>query len=168
MENLRHWGLVVTITVSAILLMLCVGPLEIFTHGNYCDIVEYSDIDQEDFKGQVKLGEDPFIGEFAPVKRHFVGLALCLTNVPQDANGTVTVLLTDSKGRVLDTKETALNKVAEEKWYRVYLDANLKVGSSYYYAIKVQECDIYPGLPIVNSDYLGDESVDSDILIGYI
>lgn len=168
MKNMRNIVFIVMITASAVLLMLCVGPIDSFTHGNYCDAVDYSDIDQEDRLGYVDLGKDVFEGGFMPAKKHFVGLALCLVNVPQDAGGTITVLVTDSAGSVLAEEKISLNEVTAEKWHRVYLDADLRVGSKYVYTISAQGCDEYPGLPIVDEDYLGEESIDREILIGYI
>ena len=156
------------ITIALVVLILCIGPFDVFTHGNYCDVTELSSIGSDGFLGQVSLEDGPFTGEFTPMKRHFVGFELNLVNIPKEESGIIVVSVTDAKGKTLDSTEVDLKKITEQKWYRVYLDANLKVGTSYFYTVEAKDCSVYPCLQIVSNAYLEEENIDNGVLVGYI
>lgn len=47
----------VGITMLMLMLILMIGPLDLFAHGFYCDDIPYNDIRAEDFVEYIDLGQ---------------------------------------------------------------------------------------------------------------
>ncbi len=162
------YGMAVTITLAAAIAILCIGPLDVFTHGNYSDSVSPQNIDKEDFIGEIDLGEGKYTGEFIPEKRHFTGFELSLSNATKESTGRIRVSISTVEGRELGTEYIDICKIPEKSWYRVKFDVSLKMGRRYLYTISAEACNPAPYLQIVDPAYLGSENTGDNILIGYL
>lgn len=166
-QDFFHICMAVLLTIIAIIMIVCIGPKDVFTHGNYCDVVEPSNIEKEDFVGEVDLSKGKCEGEFIPQKNNFNGLQLWFANISPNDKGSISVSVTDSRGKILDRQYIDTKRVTKKSWYNVYIDAKLEAGLVYKYIIEAKNCDIYPKLQMVQKSYLGKENVDGKILIGY-
>lgn len=166
-KNNRVFPFIITLII--IVFILCMCPLDIFTHGNYIDSIDLENINAEDIKEKISLEKGTYTGEFIPAKRHFTGFGLCLVDFPQGSVGRIIVSIIDSDRNILDIAQIELSKIVPQNWYRVYLDVNLKPGDNYFYTIEAENCSVYPSLQKVDEAYLSNESIDgNDVLIGYM
>lgn len=164
----KNQRILLLLSVLAVIMILCIGPMDVFTHGNFCDAVNVSDIEPDDFLGEIDLGKGAYTGWFVPLKKYFRGFELNLCNAGQGREGSIVVSVLDKDGRILDTAVAALSQMPQQQWYWVYLHAALAQGEKYYYTIAAEDCLEAPCLQVVDTDYLGYENKEDGVLIGYM
>ncbi|NBH96985.1 hypothetical protein D7Y41_03480 [Anaerotruncus sp. 1XD22-93] len=147
--------------------ILLLGPLDVFSHGFYCDTVEYNQICEEDFLKEIDLSIQDFEIEFSPLKNHFLGFAVNFLNVKEESTGTVDLEVCDESGKVLEEITVDVNRLSDKGWYRVYVNRKLKKNNVYKLRISAKHCKVAPHLQTVTKDYLGEENVSGNLLIGY-
>ncbi len=145
-----------------------VGPLDAFSHGFYCDVIDYNtEINEEGFKEYIDLGKQDFEMEFMPQRKHFAGFEINLINQPANNEGTLYMEIYNSSGKMLEKINVDVAKVTAGKWYSVYVSKHLKQNEVYTLKIYADKCNTIPYLQIVDPDYLTDENVSGNLLIGY-
>lgn len=157
----------VIVTIFTILFVICIGPMDVFHHGFYSDVVDYDMIAAEDHLENVDLRNGAFEMTFSPIKRHFKGFELNLINQPDGNTGTLLLQIFDSSNRQVDAISVDLSKVYATMWSQVYINKELKEGEVYVLRISAGECATVPFLQIVTPDYLTDENLSGDLLMGY-
>lgn len=158
----------ILISVTAFIMIICLGPADLFTHGNYSDAVNVSDINPKDFYGQKDLGEGAYQGWFIPVKKHFTGFKILLDQITEESEGDICVTVTDEACRTLAVARVKVNQMTAKQWYMVPVDVHLRRGVKYGYKIEAEGCTTSPCLQIVDTDYLGNENKEDGVLIGYM
>ena len=88
--------------------ILMIGPLDVFSHGFYCDMAEYEEV--EGAQQYTQLQKEPFVQVFSPIKKHFRGFEIVMINLPEENEGELLFSIQNESGAVVD--ETAVN-VAE-------------------------------------------------------
>ncbi|MCI8550414.1 MAG: hypothetical protein HFI68_07495 [Lachnospiraceae bacterium] len=154
-------------TLILILIIILIGPMDIFTHGYFCDEVDYTQISEEDFLEQIDLGKTDFEMQFSPENSHFKGFEIFLSDIPAENTGFIELTVIDGNGKALDTIETELKDIKEKTWYKLFTSANLQKGKVYTLKFSVTGSPAGPSLVAVDSDYLPDETVSGNILVGY-
>lgn len=152
--------------IIAVFLIL-VGPVDCFTHGFFYDEIDCGQIASEDWKGTYDLGTNDYEMQFSPQKKHFAGFEIFLINQPEGNTGNLSLIISDSYDSVLDIIDIDLSKVHAAAWYKVYADANLKVGEVYKLKFVVDNCVTFPYLQGVDKNYLKNETISGDILLSY-
>ena len=100
----------ILLTAIAVVMLVSIGPANVFVHGNYCDVVEVSNIDKEDLLGEVDLHQNEYKGEFVPEKANFRGFQLWIVNIPEKAKGGLEVSVYD-KNVLLVTHSGVINVI---------------------------------------------------------
>lgn len=154
-------------TVIMMTVILIIGPLDMFAHGYYCDEIDFWQIAPEDFIDFIRLEDGDFEMEFTPSRNHFAGFEINLLNQPEGNTGTLVLTVFDSKKRQIDELSADLSKITAGEWYLLYADASLKKGKVYTLRFSAVDCNTIPYLQVINPDYLPEENVSGDILIGY-
>lgn len=165
MKNARNVIIVCILTIITVLAIIIVGPVDFFSHGYYCDELNY-DIVKEDIIDTYDLKEGVFEMSFSPKNHHFVGFEINIANQPDNNVGILKMEIQSERGKLLDTIYVDLSKVEERQWYKTYTEANLKKGKIYKLLISAVNCDTYPHLQIIDPDYLS-ENIEGDLYIGY-
>ena len=160
-------NLLIATTIIFWLIIICIGPMDLFHHGYYCDVVDWNIIEESDRLGYVDLKEQEFKMNFVPIKKHFVGLGINLSNQPEDNTGFLEVVIRDSNAKKIESVKVDLNKVKEDSWYWLYFNKSLKQGKTYTLTILPEDCKTTPYLKRVHSDYLTKENTVDNILIGF-
>lgn len=160
----------ILLTAIAVVMLVSIGPANVFVHGNYCDVVEVSNIDKEDLLGEVDLHQNEYKGEFVPEKANFRGFQLWIVNIPEKAKGGLEVSVYDKKGKLLETQKEKLSNITAKNWYDITFNVKLTPGVHYKYVLKTVNCNQSVILQKINSDYLEKENVDkkSGLLMGYM
>ncbi len=160
--------LMIISTIIIGLFILLIGPGDIFSHGFYYDVIDYeSEINAEGFKEYIDLSKQDFQMEFMPQKKHFAGFEINLINQPDDNKGTIYMEIYSSSGKMIEKINVDIAEITAGEWYSVYMSKNLKKDRIYTLKIYAGECDTVPYLQIVDSDYLGDENISGNLLVGY-
>lgn len=107
------------VSILAIILILMIGPLDVFVHGYYCNVVDINQIETHDFLGSIDLGQCKYEMNFKPTKDHFKGFEIILNNQPIDNTGTLICTIYDKNLQVLDEINIDLSKIEENTWYKV-------------------------------------------------
>ena len=157
------------VVIMVIILIIClIGPFDVFTHGFYYEVIESSNINEEDYLGKIELrGGVEYTDEFRVTKEHFRGFALYLENVLGNT-GNICITIMDEEGRILGREVVDIREEKAQSWYQVKMNVNLKKGGTYFYVIEAVNCTEAPCLQIVDSDYLGEEIIsDRGILISF-
>ena len=157
----------IIISVIMLLLIVAVGPMDLFTHGYYSEEIDVSQIAEDDFSGEIDLSEQDYSMQFSPQKAHMAGIELYLKNQPAGNTGSIVIEVSDSDGKKVDKITVDLNKVTEASWYKVYTTASLKEGQVYTLNISAINCDTVPHLQLVNQDYLSDEITQGNALVTF-
>lgn len=163
--GMRKFGILV-ITIAILVFILLLGPGDIFSHGYYCDEINY-DMALDDITSVIDLANGDFEMEFSPVNRHFAGFEINLLNQPYGNMGHLNLTIINKNGKEIDRISVDLSKVSEGKWYKTYANAPLKKDEVYRLCFSAVGCDVTPYLQTIDSDYLGDESLSGDVLLGY-
>lgn len=164
--NKKHMGMLLT-TISMFFFAILIGPMDCFTHGYFCDVAKYDQIPAEGFVGQVSLEKQDFVMEFSPVKSHFVGFQIKLINQLEGNTGELYLTIYDKDDKQVDEITVDISKVASEAWYHTYINADLRQGVRYKLRISARNCETFPCLQIVEPNYLSDENISGNLLIGY-
>ena len=143
------------------------GPLDVFTHGYYCNEIDVDQIDDIDWIGQIEVNAADSKIVFSPDKSHFAGIEIFLVGFSQENGGNMTVTITDSDGVLVDETTVDLSKVNESSWYKVYTDGDYSMDEQYTIRFDVSDSTSVPSFQMVNPDYLGDETIEGNILISY-
>ncbi len=157
----------VGITMLMLMLILMIGPLDLFAHGFYCDDIPYNDIRAEDFVEYIDLGQQDFEVQFMPVKKHFAGFDINLINQEEGNTGWLLFEVRDENGHKIDEMKVDVSRITAGEWYKVYSNASLKKKRLYTLKISAEDCRTTPYLQIVTPDYLTEENISGDLLIGY-
>ncbi len=155
--------------VSAILFIfiILVGPMDYFSHGFFGDVVEYNNISDEDRLGYIDLSQEVFEITFSPIKRHFAGFEVILENIPNESEGVLSLTTYSEEGKQIECLEININDIASQSWYKVYTKGQYRQHDKYRLILSASNCDEALLIPLVDEDYLTDESVDNNLLIGY-
>ena len=163
--GMRKFGIpVITAVILAFILLL--GPGDVFSHGYYCDEINY-DRALDDINGIIDLQYSDYEMKFSPIDRHFAGFEINLLNQPYGNTGLLILTVIDKNGKEIERISVDLHKVSEGQWYKTYADASLKKGEVYRLLFSAVDCDVVPYLQTIDPDYLGDESLSGDVLLGY-
>ena len=65
-------------SVVMLVFLILLIPLDFFTHGFYCDVVQINEINEEDYLGYFDLSQDSFHTTFSPLRDHFAGFEIVL------------------------------------------------------------------------------------------
>ena len=155
--------------ISLIFLSLgiLIGPADFFRHGFFCDVVEYNEIDEEDRLGTVNLAVDDFQTTFSPVNNYFAGFKILLDNVGGETSGMLQMLIYTSAGKLMETITVDISKINSGSWYVVYTNGQYDKNEEYQLIMKTYNCSSTPELLLVDSDYLPEESLGNNLLLGY-
>ena len=148
----------ILLTAIAVVMLVSIGPANVFVHGNYCDVVEVSNIDKEDLLGEVDLHQNEYKGEFVPEKANFRGFQLWIVNIPEKAKGELEVSVYDKKGKLLEMQKEKLSNITAKNWYDITFNVKLTPGVHYKYVLKTVNCNQSVILQKINSDYLEKEN----------
>ena len=159
-------GIIVTLIMCG-LILLCLGPLDIFTHGYYPNEIDVSQIADIDKIGQINVDAEDSVISFSPQEDHFAGVELFLVNHNPENGGLMTMVINDTTGGQIDEVEIDLSRVYDSSWYKVYTNEELKKDEEYTARFMVSGTNTSPSFLLINQDYLGDETVGGNILISY-
>ena len=152
--------------ILIVILIFLIGPLDFFAHGFYSNVVNYEDIDSDDFLGYVDLSQQDYQLTFTPAKSHFTGFEINLINQPNNT-GTLILTVTDQYGKLIDKISVDVGNIQSKSWYKVSTNEKLNKGTSYILTIHAENCAAAPQLQLVDNDYLATESISDNLLIGY-
>ena len=162
----KRAGIIILI-VLCVLMAILIGPMDYFRHGHYYEEYDFTQIAEEDWEDQISLENEAYEMEFSPVKDYLNGFSIFLYNQPDDNEGSLVLTITDEKGKVIDRTKVDLSKPQAGKWYKTYIDSNLKKDKVYKLQFTVHDCKYYPYLQNVDDDYLPEETQSGSILIAY-
>lgn len=158
--------LAVIISLVAFGMIILIGPADYFTHGYYCNELDY-DIVVADITSTYNFESNgTFEMLFSPKSNHFVGFEINLVNQPANNSGTMKMEIQSKQGKVIDIIEVDLSKVQEAVWYKTYTKAELRKGTTYKLLISTENCVTVPHLQLITPGYL-EENVEGNLLIGY-
>lgn len=155
------------VSIVLFIFLLALVPLDVFTHGYYCDLVSYEQIDQKDIVGYVDLKKQEYKMTFSPAKNHFAGVALIFSNQPAGNTGEIEVSIYSDKKKLLKTCDIDLTKINENVWYRLKTHTRLKKGKEYQLTISAKHCSTYPTVPLVATNYIPTEVMEGNALMGF-
>lgn len=163
--NKKHI-IIIMVTLIMLLAIILIGPLDFFSHGFYCNVVDWDSVAAEDFGDPVQLENGDFEMDFSPIQDHFVGFGIYLLNQPGGNSGNLIVTLYDENRNQIDYIIVDISKVIEAELYRIYVNADLEKGKKYILKFVAEDCSTAPYLPTVDRDYLSGESESSNIFLG--
>lgn len=123
----KRIGMIIS-TFFILLVIALIGPLDYFTHGFYCDTLDWNAVAEEDFGDSICLDGMTYEMKFSPKDRHFAGFGIYLVNQPEGNSGTLLMSVIDERNRIIDEVKVDLGKVKEKILYRVRLNAELERG----------------------------------------
>jgi hypothetical protein len=156
----------ILITIGFVVMILCIGPFDIFFHGFYCETKEYDQIYEEDLQS-LPLLEQNFEQVFVPQKRHFAGVSMYLAGSETETAGELLLRIYDEKGTCMDQALVHLESVQLDEWHPVYMGKRLKAGETYTLQICTQNRQEPLHLKLVDADYLPEETIKGNLLVGY-
>lgn len=145
--------------------IMLIGPFDFFSHGFFCDTVNYEEID--DIQEYQELGTTPFEQDFMPLHKHFKGFEINLTNTSSASSGELVFTVNDMQNRVIDEKKVQIADITPLTWYEVHMNETLKVGKEYHLVICAEGCATTPYLQVVDKAYLPNENLSGNLLLGY-
>lgn len=148
-------------------LIIGISVTDPFTHGYYCDEIEYWQIPPEDFQDSVRLDGTVFEMQFSPQKAHLAGFEVRLEEQPEAMSGTLLLDIVDGKGNLLETVRADLDGVDPAHWYKLYSKARLKKQEVYTLRFSAEDCVAAPALKTVDNTYLPRETMTGNLLMGY-
>lgn len=163
----RNVLVVVIVVVIAVLFLIQLDVRDGFTHGFSTNSLKYNQIYEGDIQGYVDLEKNNYRVTFRPTKDHFAGFVLYFTNQPDGNTGTIELSVSDETGKIVDTIQIELSKVRNLYDYKVLCNKELKKGEVYHLEISANGCATTPQLILVDPDYLSDECIDGNLLLGY-
>lgn len=153
-----------TILVSFLTLVI---PMDFFSHGYFCDVVEYDQISEEDRIGQIDLSKGEYETTFIPQKAHFRGFSINLINQPEGNEGFLYIDTYTIEGKKIETIEVNLSNVIETKYYMTLAKGKYRVGREYQVVFRAGDCTTVPSLQLVDNTYLSEEGNGNQLLMGY-
>lgn len=156
----------ISLLAILILVMVVLGPLDIFKHGFYCDLPSYEEINEEDIQ-YIDLAQQDYESEFMPIKKYFSGFGINLTNIQTESTGELCLSIYDVNRILLEEINVNLCDIKDKQWFFLYTNTELKKGDVYTLHISAKECQIAPYLQIVSPYCLTDENVSGNLLLGY-
>lgn len=164
-KNKKYIGIMVA-TIIVLLAIILIGPLDIFSHGFYCDIVDWDWVAAKDFGTPVQLENGDFEMDFSPIKDHFVGFGIYLLNQPVGNTGSLIMTICNENRKQIDSVKIDLSKVSETKLCHVYVNTALRKGEDYILKFSTEGCSTVPYLPTIDKSYLSGESKAGNIFLG--
>ena len=150
-----------------IVALIMLGPMDYFSHGFFPDEIDIQQIADEDVLGLMNVDDEDCFVVFSPRKAHFAGVELFLVDHSPENGGMMTMTISDPAGRLVDENEIDLGRVRDSAWYKVYTNTALQEDEQYTIRFAVSGTASAPSFLLVRNDYLGDETVDGNILISY-
>lgn len=161
-RNVIIWIGIATIS----LLILMVGPLNSFYHGYYCEHIRYSTLDDD--IAIIDIAEESLEQSFIPRKKNMVGVEIRLVNISKESRGTFKVAICDAQnGKIIREEIIGLYPELNDTWYKIGLDKPLKQGNTYKIQITNIDCENAPFFVVGEDDYLIEENIEGNLLVGY-
>lgn len=155
------------ITIITVILMIVIGPVDYFTHGYFSNTIAYDQISTDLLEGNFELENNEYTLEFTPIKDHFAGFEIVLTNQPSGNSGLLFLTIYDCYGKQIDEIIVDISEVTEHVWYKTYINVPLEKGEKYFLSISSEGCDMVPCLQLVNQKLVSKETISGNLLIGY-
>jgi len=163
----KYLGIIVS-TLIAIIILLLLGPLDVFTHGYFSNEVDVEQIAAEDILGNINAIDEKCVIEFSPQRNHFTGFELFFVEHAPENGGILTVHIYNSDmDKKLEEIEIDLESVKAFEWYKVYTNAPYRKDGQYAIKFTVSDTDNVPSFMLVNDDYLPDELISNNTLINF-
>ena len=166
---MKHNKIIYVIS-SMILLILAVaiGPLDVFTRGYIYDEINLEEA-IGDLDTPINITDKPYEMHFSPIKNHFAGFEIMLTDLPSVITGNLLIdIKEEATGKLLETATVNLENVKDKTWYKVFLDTNLKKDSLYTLKFYTNDSSFAPSIVTIDNDYLSDETKDGNLALSYI
>ena len=154
-------------SITILILLFLLFPEDYFSHGFYCDVIEYDNISEEDILDYFDLGQNSYELSFVPLKDHFAGFEVMLAGITEENVSGKLKLTTSVEEKIIETWEINLSDVPMKTWYAIYADEKYRKNTEYQLSISLLNCDVAPSLIMVDNDYLQEESSGNNLLIGY-
>lgn len=158
---------IIIISISFFAVWLLIGPFDFLTHGYFSELIAYEEMVAEDFTEYIDLENQEYQMQFMPAGKHFAGFVINVVNQPENNTGWICLRIYDKKEELVDTMEVDLGKVTAGEWYRTYSHEPLKEGEVYTLRISAQGCETTPYLQLISKNYLIQENISDNLLIGY-
>lgn len=155
-------GILVSTLISIILIVLLMTNY--FTHGFYSGTTNIEDIKKEDIS-YVELSDDGYEIQFKPESELLAGFDMIFSNIDNN-NGIIVLEIKDVSGKTVDTLSVDTKLLANEKYYKFYLNNKLSENEVYTLKITAKDCDKNPELIFVNNYGENGEVIDS-LLMGF-
>ena len=159
-------GVFFIISVVLLLMIIAIGPMDVFTHGYYYDEINIEEA-AEDLDVPIELSQGDYEMHFSPAKKHFAGVEILMRNQPDENCGTLVMTIKERNGKVLDIINVDLSKVKDNIWYKTYVSAKLKPGQVYSLTFSLRGCEATPSLVTIDRDYLREETLDGNVALAY-
>ena len=164
--NIKKRGFIIASMILLVLLIL-IGPADFFAHGFYCDVVEYYNIDEEGFIGYADVSQNVYETTFAPVEKHFAGFEIFFEDIPDTTDGILILSTYREDGELIESRKVNINDISSQTWYAVYTNGHYTKNTEYQLVINTENCTAPLRLTLVDNDYLSEESLGNNLLIGY-
>ena len=159
-------GFIVASVILFVLLIL-IGPADFFAHGFYCDVVKYNNISEKDHIGYVDVSRNVYETTFSPVKKHFSGFEVIFEDIPDTTDEMLVLSTYREDGRLIESRKVNINNISPQTWYAVYTKGHYTENTEYRLVINTENCTVPLRLSLVDNDYLSEESLGNNLLIGY-
>ena len=154
-------------SIILFVLLLLIGPVDFFDHGFYCDVVEYNNINEEDHVGYADVSQDTYEATFSPVEKHFAGFEIIFEDIPDTTDGILILSTYREDGSLIESRKVPINDISPKTWYAIYTKRHYAENVEYRLAINTENCTVPLRLILVDEDYLSEESLGNNLLIGY-
>lgn len=154
-------------TLIMLLMIVLMGPMDIFTHGYFCEEIDYNQIAADDILESIPLENNYYEMSFSPQKQHFAGFEIYLANQTNNNRGHLVVEILDGNRDSMETLQVDLSKISAVTWYKTYISANLKKGNTYIVRFSAENYMTAPCLQKVDPAYLPAETLTGNVLLGY-
>lgn len=154
-------------TILLIIFLVLLVPMDFFTHGFYCNSVNYEDISEEDKIGSINLADGSYSIKFSPQKKHFAGFEFIFTSIQENASGNINVQVSNRTGAVIETVRLKLSDIENSVWYIVKTTGNYEKGGIYTLEIASENCNIDPCMQLCGNRYLSPEILEDHLLIAF-
>ena len=166
LKNKKLIGLIL-ITLVTIVLIIFIGPADIFTHGYYSEEIRLWELPWQNITGGVYLGTDEGKVVFSPAEDHLAGFEVVISKNVETDNGNLIFEIFDEKGKKVETVVAQADRITPMEWYKVKTNATYKKGKKYELTISSDGLDKAPNLICMTSDYLPAETLEGNILLNY-
>lgn len=158
----------IIIIVLGIVFIFSLDVFDLFSHGYYTESVSMSDIYEGDLQGVVNLSEEDSVKvQFTPIKKHFAGFVIYLTEQSENNSGNIVLKTSDESGKIIEQISVDISQIENEYEYKIRTKKHYKKDHTYFLEIKSQECKNVPKMLLIDSRYLTEESIENNLLLGY-